>query len=377
MSWALWVTGPPGSGKTTVTCAAVELLRARGRSVRTIELDAIRRYLVPRPEYTEAERELVYRALVYFAVQLVEANVPVIVDATANRRRWRELARAAIRRFGEVQLVCPLEVCRQREGTREAGNAPSEIYARAGAPGATVPGVDVPYETSLAPELLIDSRQDDVPTAAGAIASLAERLDNCIVEREEGVTRWAIWITGRPGSGKTTLAQRVAAPLAAARVPIRILDFTSARRAVVGREWAGEAQEAFVNRTLALATKILCESGVAVILDAAAPRRAWRDTARDWITHFAEVQLVCPSELCAKREQAVRWRLTSATSARGEMTPAGPDVTLDYEESLHPELRVHTHTPDLVSVVDEILRLGRRLERLATSRSRDRERIVP
>jgi adenylylsulfate kinase len=100
MSWALWVTGPPGSGKTTVTRAAVELLRARGRSVRTFELDAIRRYLVPRPEYTETERELVYRALVYIAAQLVKAHVPVIVDATANRRRWRELARAAIRRFG-------------------------------------------------------------------------------------------------------------------------------------------------------------------------------------------------------------------------------------------------------------------------------------
>jgi adenylylsulfate kinase len=208
-----------------------------------------------------------------------------------------------------------------------------------------VPGVDVPYEMALAPELLIDTRQDDVATAAGAIAELAKRFDDGIIEHPEGVTRWAIWITGRPGSGKTTLARRVAAGLAAAQIPIRILDLMSARRAVVGREWASEAQEAFVHRTLALATKILCESGVAVILDAAAPRRAWRDRARDWITYFAEVQLVRPAELCAEREQAARWQLTGSGCVERNTAMAGPDVALDYEESFHPELRVHTpHT---------------------------------
>lgn len=176
MSWAIWVTGPPGSGKTAVTRAAAELLHAQGRPARTLELDAIRRDLVPTPEYTEGERELVYRALGYMAAQLTEASVPVLVDATAHRRRWRDLARTAIRHFAEVQLVCPLEVCRAREQTRAAGHAPAGIYARAGAPGATVPGVDVPYEMALAPELLIDTARDDVATAAGAIASLAERL---------------------------------------------------------------------------------------------------------------------------------------------------------------------------------------------------------
>src|SRR5262249_53277951 len=82
-AWAPWTPGPPGSGKTTVTRAAAELLRVRRKFVRTLELDAFRRDLVPRPEYTEAERELVYRALVYVAVQLTQAGVPVIVDATA------------------------------------------------------------------------------------------------------------------------------------------------------------------------------------------------------------------------------------------------------------------------------------------------------
>ena len=176
MSWAIWITGPPGSGKSSVARAAAALLRARGEPVTVLELDAIRKKITPAPQYTDAERDLVYRALGYMAATLVEAGVPVIVDATAHRRAWRDAARAAIPRFAEVQLVCPLDVCRERERTRPRGHAPAGIYARAGRPGATVPGVDVPYEPALAAELTIDTTVDDVATAAAKVAALAERL---------------------------------------------------------------------------------------------------------------------------------------------------------------------------------------------------------
>jgi adenylylsulfate kinase len=141
-----------------------------------LELDAIRKEITPVPRYTDAERDLVYRALGYMAATLVEAGVAVIVDATAHRRAWREAARAAIPRFAEVQLVCPLDVCRERERTRPRGHAPTGIYARAGQPGATVPGVDVPYEPALAADLTIDTTVDDVASAAAKVAALAERL---------------------------------------------------------------------------------------------------------------------------------------------------------------------------------------------------------
>jgi adenylylsulfate kinase len=176
VSWAIWITGPPGSGKSSVARAAAALLRARGEPVTVLELDAIRKKITPDPRYTDAERDLVYRALAYMAATLVEAGVPVIVDATAHRRVWRDAARAAIPRFAEVQLLCPLEVCRERERTRPRGHAPGGIYARAGRPGATVPGVDVPYEPALAADLTIDTTVADVATAAAMVAALAQRL---------------------------------------------------------------------------------------------------------------------------------------------------------------------------------------------------------
>jgi adenylylsulfate kinase len=78
-----------------------------------LELDAIRKIVTPLPAYSDAEREAVYRMLAFMAATLVEAGVPVSVDATAHRRHWREFARELIPRFAEVQLECSLAVCRR------------------------------------------------------------------------------------------------------------------------------------------------------------------------------------------------------------------------------------------------------------------------
>ena len=176
---------------------------------------------------------------------------------------------------------------------------------------------------------------------------------------------WAIWITGRPGSGKTTLATRAD--------PVRVLDLGEARCQLLPDRRGSEAELEIMHRALAYAAKLLTEAGVAVVLDATAPRRAWRDAAREWIAHFAEVQLVCPPELCSAREQAARWAQGGA--AAGGVVSV-PDVALDYEESLHAELRVHTHVPDLLNTVEEVLLLARRLHRAATATVTPSERTL-
>jgi protein-L-isoaspartate(D-aspartate) O-methyltransferase len=175
MSWAVWITGLPGSGKSVIARAAAELLRTKGRPVTVLEMDVVRRVLTPTPTYSDVERDAVYRAFVYIGACLVEHGQPVIFDATAHRRAWRELARATIKNFAEVQLHCPLAVCRLREAERPRGNAPVGIYARSAQAGARVPGVNVDYEFARAPELDTDTVTRSVEAAAADVVGLIHR----------------------------------------------------------------------------------------------------------------------------------------------------------------------------------------------------------
>lgn len=133
-----------------------------------LSIDMVRKVLTPNPSYSEEERTMVYGALVLLAHLLTQNNTNVIIDATANRRRYRDWARKRIRRFGEVYLKCPLEVCMKRERRRkERFGAPSRIYLK-GKTGAskTVPGIGVQYEEPLSPEVTLDTSKLDANECA-------------------------------------------------------------------------------------------------------------------------------------------------------------------------------------------------------------------
>ena len=159
--WAIWITGMPGSGKSTLARFVARSLLRRHIRAQVLSVEMVRKVLTVRPKYTEDERRVVYAALVFVAKILTQNGTNVIIDATANRRRYRNAARRNIPRFAEIYLRCPLEVCMQRERRRKRRfGAPSRIYlkAKTGA-SKTVPGVGVPYERPFSPELTVDTYQ--------------------------------------------------------------------------------------------------------------------------------------------------------------------------------------------------------------------------
>ncbi|NJD56123.1 MAG: adenylyl-sulfate kinase, partial [Nitrospirae bacterium] len=94
----VWLTGLPGSGKSTVA-DAVKQLRPH---IVILRMDELRKVVTPVPTYSEEEREMVYRCIVYLAAILSGLGHDVIIDATGNLRRWRDLARELIPSFAEV-----------------------------------------------------------------------------------------------------------------------------------------------------------------------------------------------------------------------------------------------------------------------------------
>lgn len=161
MSWVIWFTGLPGCGKTTIAQRVKARLEEQGIAVKVLELDEIRRTITPEPTYTDQEREVVYASLAYMAKLLSESGTNVIVDATANLRRYRDLARKLVPEFAEVYVKASLEACIERERGRKAVYSPKGIYEKAGGMGAAVPGVDVAYEEPLDPGVVVDAERLD------------------------------------------------------------------------------------------------------------------------------------------------------------------------------------------------------------------------
>ncbi|MCA1957581.1 MAG: adenylyl-sulfate kinase [Nitrospira sp.] len=165
---AIWLTGLPASGKSTIAAALKPKLEGAGHVVEVLESDAVRRILTPAPTYSGEERDLFYRALAFLGGRLVAHGVTVVFDATANRRAYRDFARSLIPRFIEVAVVCPLDLCMKRDykGTYQRGQRGET---------STVPGLQDPYEAPVHPDVTIDTATLTAEEAAGRIFELVRK----------------------------------------------------------------------------------------------------------------------------------------------------------------------------------------------------------
>lgn len=164
-AFAVWITGLPASGKSTVARALKRELTSRGIDVAVLESDVLRPVIAPTATYEETDRSAFYRALLHVGKLLVEHGVPVIFDATANRRVYRAEARDTIRQFVEVYVDCPLHVCMSRD--------PKDLYRKAQSGETTnVPGVQAIYEPPEHPDLTVFGDREAPDNAAAAIVKV-------------------------------------------------------------------------------------------------------------------------------------------------------------------------------------------------------------
>jgi adenylylsulfate kinase len=106
-AFAVWITGLPASGKSTVAVELAQQIRSLGAKVTILESDALRKVFSTSPSYDDRDREYFYALLAFIGRLLTEHGISVIFDATANRRSYRDRARQQIPRFVEVRRLSP------------------------------------------------------------------------------------------------------------------------------------------------------------------------------------------------------------------------------------------------------------------------------
>jgi adenylylsulfate kinase len=158
----VWITGLPASGKSTLAGKLATRLRAYRTPTLVLDSDDLHEVLIPRHGFDEAGRDAFYRTLAGLACLAARQGQVVIVPATANRRIWRDHARAHAPAFVEVFVATPPDECARRD--------PKGLYANAAA-RPRLPGVGVPYEAPAAPEVVAHGGED-----ARALEAIVEQL---------------------------------------------------------------------------------------------------------------------------------------------------------------------------------------------------------
>ena len=153
----LWMTGLPGSGKSTIAEALLKRLRAQGQAAYGLDGDVLRTGLNRDLGYSPADRSENIRRGAEVARLMVDAGLIVVVSMIAPFRADRRFARSRFAPgcFCEIFVDAPLAVCERRD--------PKGLYAKARRgelPGMT--GIDSPYELPEAPELHLRTDTENV-----------------------------------------------------------------------------------------------------------------------------------------------------------------------------------------------------------------------
>lgn len=168
---------------------------------------------------------------------------------------------------------------------------------------------------------------------------------------------FVLWLTGLSGAGKSTIAGRVEAELAALGHKTQVLDGDEVRTNLSkGLGFSKEDRDTNIRR-IGYVARLLAKHGAAVIVSAISPYREVRDEVRAATPAFAEVYVRCSIDELTRRDVKGLYRKALA----GEL-PNFTGVSDPYEPPLQPEVVVdsehETVDESVAAVMRTLVRLG-------------------
>ncbi len=147
MSFVLWMTGLPCSGKTSIARKLQDFVP----NLAVLDGDELREWLSPK-DFSREGRNEHNRKVAHLAKLLLKHNVPVSVSLISPYFENRKSAREIIgdENFIETYVNCSLDVCEERDVKgmyKKARNKEIKGFT----------GIDDPYDVPKNPELVIET----------------------------------------------------------------------------------------------------------------------------------------------------------------------------------------------------------------------------
>ena len=161
-----------------------------------------------------------------------------------------------------------------------------------------------------------------------------------------------IWFTGLSGSGKSTVANQVAAHLHQSGRITYVLDGDNIRHGLnKNLGFSPEDRQENIRRIGEVA-KLFADAGLITTTAFISPYRQDRDAVRDIMSpdRFIEVFVDCPLEVCENRDPKGLYKKARAGELKGFTGIDAP-----YEAPQSPELVVNTNELDVAGCTEEVI----------------------
>ena len=112
-----------------------------------------------------------------------------------------------------------------------------------------------------------------------------------------------IWFTGLSLSGKTTLANSLAASFRAKGIATEVLDGKLIRDELGDFFGYSKEERIKVSRVLCMMARLLARNGIIPIVTSITPYQESRDLNRRELNPYVEIYVECPVEVCASRDE--------------------------------------------------------------------------
>lgn len=163
-----------------------------------------------------------------------------------------------------------------------------------------------------------------------------------------------VWLTGMPGSGKSTIADATQRNLHARGIQTALLDGDNIRLGLCSDLGFSEPERNENVRRVAETAKLFLEAGVVVIVALVSPVREARERIKQLFTpeDFIEVFCSCPSIVCQERDPKGHYSLAK----RGDIANF-TGVSAEYQEPLCPTLQLNTAEQSAQDCVESLTEL--------------------